>query len=159
MSKLKVLLLALAALALPQFASAAAPMADDTMKPYREALHGDLRQFYADRLVLTVDEGEDFWPVFNEYQAKQKALDDRLFMLLQQYANLYKQGPISDRKAKGLLKEARDIEETTWKLHDKYMDKVKKELSPFKAAKYFQIEHRVRTAASYERALEIPLIN
>ena len=159
MSKLKALSLCLALVALPQLASAADPIADDKMKPYREALHGDLRQFYADRLMLTVDDGEDFWPLFNEYVAKQKELDDRMFMLLQKYANLYKQGPITDKKAKGLLKDARDIEEAGWKLHDKYMDKFKKELSPFKAAQFFQIDHRIRTAASYERALQVPLVN
>ena len=158
MSKLKALLLALA-FAAPQLASAAAPIADDAMKPYREALHGDLRQFYADRLMLTVDDGEDFWPLFNEYSAKRKELDDRLFMLLQQYANLYKQGPITDRKAKGLLKEAQEIEEESWKLRDKYMEKVKKELSPVKSAQFFQIDHRIRTAANYERALQVPMIN
>jgi Spy/CpxP family protein refolding chaperone len=158
MSKLKVLLLALATIAMPQFASAA-PAADDAMKPYREALHGDLRQFYADRLVLTDKEAKKFWPLFGEYTDKRKQLDDRLFMLLQQYANLYKQGPLSDRKAKPLLKEAREIEEESWKLHDKYMEKAKKVLSPFKASKFFQIDHRIRTAANYERALQVPLIN
>lgn len=159
MNKLKVLSLCVALLALPQPANAADPIADDKMKPYREALHGDLRQFYADRLMLTVDEGEDFWPLFNEYVAKQKELDDRMFMLLQRYANDYKQGPLTDRKAKPLLKEARAIEEQGWKLHDKYMEKFKKELSPFKAAQFFQIDHRIRTAASYERALQVPLVN
>lgn len=156
---LTVLMLALATLTASAFASAADPIADDKMKPYREALHGDLRQFYADRLMLSDKEGKKFWKLYNEYAADQKELDDRMFMLLQSYANLYKQGPLSDRKSKPLLKEAMQLEEESWKLRDKMMEKSKKALSPFKASLFFQIDTRVRTAVSYERALQVPLVN
>ena len=143
------------------FAPAAALAADsgDAMAPYRAALHGDLRQFYADRLMLDNDEGEDFWPIYNEYAAKQKALDDRLFMLLQRYANTYKQGPLSDKSAKPLIKEAMEIEQLDWELREEMMKKARKALSPFNAAKFYQIDNRIRTAARYERALQVPLIN
>lgn len=146
-------------LAASQTAAAADTIADDKMKPYREALHGDLRQFYADRLMLSDKEGNKFWPLYNEYAADQKEIDDRLFMLLQKYANLYKQGSLSDRKAKPLLKEAMEIEEENWKLQDKTMNKAKKVLSPFKASLFMQIDNRIRIAARYERALQVPLIN
>ncbi len=160
MKNLSALLFALATLALSGLAAAAdAPIPDDKMAPYRNALHGDLRNFYADRLALSQDEGEDFWPVYNDYAAEQKKIDDRVFMLLQKYASLYKQGSLSDRKAKPLFKEMMDIEQEEWKLHDKFMKKAAKELSPFKATLFYQIDNRVRTAAKYERALQVPLIN
>jgi hypothetical protein len=160
MTKFPALLVMLATLALPGLAAAADPaIPDDKMAPYRTALHGDLRQFYAERLMLSQDEAEDFWPVYNDYVADQKELDDRLFMLLQKYAGLYKQGSLSDRKAKPLFKEMRDIEQEDWKLHDKFMQKAAKELPPFKATLFYQLDNRVRTAARYERALQVPLIN
>ena len=158
MNKFSAILLALATLALPGLASAA-PASDDAMAPYRAALHGDLRQFYADRLMLSDDEAEDFWPVYNDYVADQKKIDDRMFMLLQRYANLYKQGSLSDRQAKPLLKEAMEIEEEDWKLQEEIMKKAKKTLSPFKASLFLQIDNRVRTAVRYERALQVPLVN
>lgn len=150
-------LLSLGTLFVPSTASAADP--DDAMAPYRAALHGDLRQFYADRLMLDNDEGEDFWPIYNEYAAAQKALDDRLFMLLQRYANEYKKGPLTDRSAKPLIKEAMEIEQEDWELREEMMKKTRKALSSFKAAKFYQIDNRIRTAARYERALQVPLIN
>jgi len=159
MKKSLLIALALATLAAPGLASAAPAMPDDKMTPYRVAAQGDLRQFYADRLQLSQDEAEDFWPVYNKYATEQKELDDRLFMLMQKYAGVYKTGSLSDRKAKPLLKEARAIEEEQWKLHDKFMDKAYKELSPFKAALFFQLEVRVQTAIRYDRALQVPLIN
>jgi hypothetical protein len=139
--------------------AAAAEDSGDKMAPYRAALHGDLRQFYADRLMLSDKEGKKFWPLYNEYATAQKELDDRLFMLLQRYANVYKQGPLTDRSAKPLLKEALAIEEEDWKLRDKTMEKAKKVLSPFKASLFMQIDTRIRTAARYERALQVPLVN
>lgn len=155
MRKLIVLFVALIA---PGLATAD-PGSGDKMDPYRAALHGDLRQFYSERLQLTVDEGEDFWPIFNDYTAAQKEIDDRWFMLLQRYASMYKQGSLSDRQAKPLLKEAMAIEQDDWKLRDKTMKKANKALPPFKAVLFNQIDARIRTAARYERALQVPLIN
>lgn len=157
MKALPVLVLILGTLCAPSAGAFAVP--DDKMAPYRAALNGDLRQFYAERLALSNDEGEDFWPLYNEYAADRKALDDRLFMLLQRYANDYKQGPLTDRKAKPLLKEAMEIEEEDWKLREEMMKKTRKALSPFKASLFLQLDTRIRTAASYERALQVPLVN
>lgn len=161
MKKLSALLLAAALLALPGLAAAAdsATLPDDKMKPYRAVVGGDLREFYASKLMLSADEAEDFWPVYNDYADDQKKIDDRMFMLLQRYADVYKQGSISDRKAKPLFKEMQAIEQEDWKLHDKFMKKAYKELSPFKAAKFYQLHNRVRTAIRYERALQVPLVN
>ena len=59
----------------------------------------------------------------------------------------------------GLRREAMAIEQDDWKLHDKTMKKANKVLSPFNAALFNQIHARIRTAARYERALQVPLIN
>ena len=149
-------LLAIGSLAAP---SAASADSGDAMAPYRSAANGDLRQFYADRLMLTEKEGKKFWPEYNEYAAAQKELDDRFFMLLQSYANAYKKGPLTDRTAKPLLKDAIEIEQESWALHDKFMKKAMKILPPFKGAMFYQLDSRVRTTAKYDRAAQIPLIN
>ena len=49
----------------------------------------DKRAVYAKNLNLTEDESLVFWPIYDEYEAAAKKLDDRFLANLEVFANMY----------------------------------------------------------------------
>jgi len=133
--------LALAALtALPQIASAQQSLKADEQILLQQVMT-DRRSLYASNLGLTEDEGRAFWPVYDEYEAKVKTLNDRFLNLVNRYVNEY--DSLSEPDAADMLKEKMAIEDERMKLKQQYTKKVAKVLPPKKALRYAQIETRI----------------
>lgn len=155
------LALALAVTAFPvlAFAQAAAPtegVAADEQIVLRQVMT-DKRAVYAKNLGLTESESRAFWPVYDEYEAAAKKLDDRFLENINNFANKY--DTLSDADAKAVLKEKMAIEKDRMALKQKYTDKVAKVLPPKKALRYAQIETRVETIVRSNVYSLIPLAN
>src|SRR5438067_11354872 len=88
---------------------AVVPLASAQDKPVNnlaavhEQLKADKRAIVAKYLGLTEAQAKAFWPVYDEYQANLQKIDQRLFALLQSYANDYGSQSLTDEKAKTLL--------------------------------------------------------
>ena len=74
------------------------------------------------------------------------------------YADAYNKGPVADDVAKKLLGEAVAIDEAETKLKTTYMPKILAALPAAKAARYVQIENKIRAILRYEKAEGIPLV-
>jgi hypothetical protein len=101
----------------------------------------DKRAVYAGTLKLTDDESRKFWPVYDEYEAKVKKLDDRFLQLVNDFAARY--STMTDTDAKQMLETKMKIERERMDLKQSYTRKVAKVLPPIKALRYAQVETRI----------------
>jgi hypothetical protein len=104
-------------------------------------------------------EATAFWPIYDAYQNDLKAINQRLGNAILAYADAYKAGPISDATAKKFLDEAIAIDDAEAKLRKDYAAKLTAAIPAAKAARYLQIESKIRAAIRYELAANIPLVD
>lgn len=117
----------------------------------------DKRTVYARNLGLSEAESRGFWPVYDEYEAKVKKLDDRLLALINEFASKYQ--ALTDADAASMLKEKMAIEKERAALKQAYTKKVARVLPPRKALRYAQIETRIENMVRRDVYSLIPLAN
>lgn len=115
----------------------------------------DKKAVYAANLGLTEEESARFWPVYDEYEAKLKPLQDRFLANLNNFAAKY--DTLSDEDAAAMLKEKMAIEKESAALKQKYTAKIAKALPPKKALRYAQLETRIQNTTSRNVYSLIPL--
>ena len=142
----------------PAAPKAAGPTSSD-MEILKQKLKADKKLVVAANMQLTEAEGKAFWPVYEEYQAELKKLNERLAKAVGEYAGAYKKGPISNELAKKLADEAVSIDEAEAKMRRTFLPKVDKAVGSAKAARYYQIENKIRAVIKYEMADAIPLVD
>lgn len=128
------------------------------LQDFIQQVRAGKRQLVTDNLRLTPEEGNKFWPIYEQYQGELQAINKRTFELVKKYAEAYNAGPVPDATAKQLLAESLAIDETELKLRKSYTPKIEKALPAAKAARYIQIEQKIRAAVRYELASGIPLV-
>lgn len=119
---------------------AAVPKADEQVLLNR--VMNDKRSVYAHNLDLTDSEGKAFWPIYDEYEAKVKKLDDRFLSLVNEFAEKY--DTLTDADAKSMLDEKMAIEQKRMDLMQAYTKKVEGVLPAKKALRYSQLETRIQ---------------
>ena len=156
---LKLLTVLALALALsPAFAQtkpAAKPA--DNMQILREKLSADKKLLVAANMGLTAEEGKGFWPLYDAYQGELKAINDRLGKTIMAYADAYNKNALTNDMATKLTSEAIAVDEAEAKLRRTYLGKLEKVIPGVKAARYLQIESKIRALIRYELADSIPL--
>jgi hypothetical protein len=128
------------------------------MEILRQKLKADKKLVVAENLKLTDAEGAAFWPVYDAYQKDLQAINQRMTAAVLAYADAYNKGPVSNDVAKKLLDEAVAIDEAEVKLKSAAVPKILAVLPAAKAARYIQIENKIRAALRYELAANIPLV-
>ena len=150
------------ALLAAQFASAEDKIADVTdMQALRNAVRTDKKAFVASTLKLTPDEAKKFWPLYDEYQRNLDMTNRRRVVAIQQLA--VGDAPESEIYAKRLTSELIAVDEAEVKarrtLQNRLMRGVPTRiLPPKKAARYLQLESKIRAAQAYDVAATVPLI-
>ena len=140
-------------------ASAMAQTAGTTnMEILRQKIKADKKLVVAENLKLTDAEGTRFWPVYDAYQKDLQAINQRLTAAILAYADAYNKGPVTNETAKKLLDESLAIDEAEAKLKSASAPKILAALPAMKAARYIQIESKIRAAVRYELAAGIPLV-
>jgi hypothetical protein len=148
-------LAALAAiLALPQLALSQESLRADEQVLMKQVMT-DRRAVYAASLGMTDTESRAFWPIYDEYEAKVKKLNDRFLDLVNRYVAEY--DTLTDAQAKDMLDEKMAIEKERMELKQKYTKKIEKVLPAKKALRYAQIETRVDNMLRREVYSLIPL--
>jgi hypothetical protein len=142
----------LAGTAMPQTAGTA------NMEILRQKIKADKKLVVAENLKLTDAEATAFWPVYDAYQKDLQPINQRLTAVILAYADAYNKGPVTNETAKKLLDEAVAVDDAEAKLKSALVPKIVAALPATKAARYFQIENKIRAAIRYELAAGIPLI-
>ena len=124
----------------------------------RQKIKADKKLVVAENLKLTDAEGTAFWPVYDAYQKDLQAINQRMTAAILAYADAYNKGPVSNDVAKKLIDEALAIDEAEVKLKSAAVPKILAVLPAAKAARYIQIENKIRAVLRYELAANIPLV-
>jgi hypothetical protein len=157
-----VVLLAACLLAVPSFAqtkgapAGAANQAD--IQILRDKIKADKKLIVSQNMTLTDAEAKGFWPVYDAYQKDLQAINDKMLTTIKTYADAYNKGPVADDVAKKLVNEALALDEEELKMKRSYVPKLEKVLPASKAARYMQIENKIRAVVKLELAANIPLV-
>ena len=140
------------------FPAVAQTTSTTNMDILRQKVKADKKLVVAANLQLTDAEGAAFWPVYDAYQKDLQQINQRLTAAILAYADAYNKGPVPNETAKKLLDEALAIDDAEAKLKSSTAQKVMAVLPATKAARYIQIENKIRALIRYELAANIPLV-
>ena len=124
----------------------------------RQKVKADKKLVVAQNLNLTDAEGKTFWPVYDAYQTELQKINERLATAILAYADAYNKGAVANDVAKKLLDESLAIDAAEAAAKTALVPKVMAVLPATKAARYIQIENKIRAAVRYELAANIPLV-
>ena len=161
MKILKVLILPIVcgtlAIATPVYAADSA--ANTNMQIMLDKIKADKKMLVAQNMELNDAESKAFWPIYDAYQKDLQKLNQRTVKMITSYADAYNSGAMTDQQAQTLIDEALAIEASEASMRKSYAVKLTKALPAKKAARYLQIENKIRAAIRYEIADKIPLVN
>ena len=132
--------------------------ADANMQILRDKVKADKKLVVAANMELTDAEAKGFWPVYEAYQKDLQSLNERLKKAILSYADGYNNRTLTDAQAKQLASEAIAVDEQEIQMRKACSAKLASILPGKKAARYLQIENKVRAALRYELAGGIPLV-
>ena len=136
----------------------ASKTADSNMAIFLEKVKADKKLLVAANMGLTDAEGKGFWPVYDMYQTELKALNDRLSAAIHAYADGYTKNTLTDAQATKLVNDVLTIDQDEVAMRKKFATTLAPLLTGKKAARYLQIESKIRAAIRSEMADAIPLV-
>jgi chorismate mutase len=124
----------------------------------RQKIQADKKLLVAANMELTETEATRFWPVYDAYQADLGKINARTAQLIKDYAAQYNAKSLTDDVAQRLMQEALAIEQAEVTAKQAAMAKASAALPATKAARYMQIENKIRAVIKFELADGIPLV-
>lgn len=130
---------------------------DDYMEVQREVLKTEKKAVVAEAMQFTDAESAAFWPMYNEYNEKMHVMNTKLYKLIKEYAEYYGE-KMTNEKAVEIWTNNMKVETELAKLERAYFKKFQGILSGKKAARYMQLENKIKALIDAELAIEIPLM-
>ena len=129
------------------------------IKEYIELLRTGVRQDKAQimgaMMQLSAEEAAKFWPIYNQYDAELRTLNDMRLANIQEYARSYDQ--LSDEKADELVQNAIRYQQQRLELLGKYYGNVKAALGALEAGRFVQIENQLLMIIDLRIAASLPI--
>ncbi len=149
-------LLVLALIAAPPIWAQAKPPDAMDLQALRTAVRTDKKALVASTLDLTPAEAKKFWPIYDAYQRDLDLTNRRMNRAVEDFVALNK--PLSNAYAKNLSAELIAADEFEIKARRKMYNKLMRALPASKAARYLQLESKIRAMQDYDIANAIPLV-
>jgi len=154
--------LAIAAVAVTLLSTSLAHAFDATsevtdMAELRAAVRADKQALVESVLMLTPREAKNFWPVYAMYQRHLDSSNRRRVVAIENL--VVADRPLSELYARNLGNELAASDEAEIKARRALQKGVIKALPPKKAARYLQLETKIRAVQAYDVAAAIPLIH
>ena len=139
----------------PQEQPKSPPLTREQIESIRSELRAGKSDLIAKNIPLTSDEASKFWPLYKQYEAAGKALNDKRFELLMQFLDAGdKADPaLTTNLVKASLK--RDVDLA--KLRMDWAPKFAKVLPKPKAARFLQVDRALTLIADAKLASMMPL--
>lgn len=154
-ARLAALLLTLAFAAAP-LAAAQDKVADVTdMQVLREAVRADKRAFVASVMKLTDAEAKKFWPIYNTYQRHLDNSNRERVVAVQEM--MFRDTPMTNLAAKQYATQLLALDESEIRARRTMRNRVMRALPAVKAARYMQLEEKIRAVQDYDLASTLPL--
>jgi hypothetical protein len=140
------------------FAQAQEPLvtAENEIEAARKQMRTERKLVLAGELILTPDESNAFWPLYNEYEADIIKLGDERVGMIVDYAENFDN--ITPEYADQMLKDYFDIEQRLLKTRKNYVKRFKKVLPSVKVARLYQVENKLNAIVDIQLAASIPVI-
>ena len=132
------------------------PAPTNDMQALRAAVRADKRALVEKTLDLTPAEAKKFWPIYDDYQRKVDSSNRQTALAVEQLVGNDK--PLSDVFAKNLANQMLAADETEIKARRTMQNKLMRALPPKKAARFLQLEGKIRAFQDYDIAAAIPLV-
>ena len=114
------------------------------------------RAVYVRALQFTDEESRAFWPVYDDYEARIKKIDNRLVRLIDDYAAKYPN--LTEADAQQMLAAKLKIDWERMALQQEYTRKIARTLPASKALRYAQVESRIDNELQRKVMLLVPLV-
>jgi len=150
------LLVSLAAVA-PLAGRAQAKLDSTDLAALRTAAKTDKKALVASTLQLTDAESTKFWPIYADYQRSRDAADRQRTRAIEGVIATDK--PVTDAYANTLARELLAADEAELRARRTMQNKLLKAIPAKKAARFLQLESKLRAAEAHDVAAAMPLIN
>jgi hypothetical protein len=130
--------------------------AQDPLEVLRKDLQTNKVAIVTASIPLTEKQGEQFWPLYREYNNELMKLGDRRVAAIKKFAANY--DSVDEKLADELVKESIKIQNERTNLLEKYYKKVSKVVGGVTAARFIQVENQMLTLIDAQIATQIPLI-
>jgi len=118
-------------------------------------IQADKKGLVAKAMDLTPDEAAKFWPLFEAFQRELAVPQNAITRALLDY--IAAGHTLTDANAKRIIEQTLAAEKEIARLKDKHFRKLLKALPAHKAARYVQVENKIRAVVAYEGAKAVPL--
>lgn len=152
---------ALFALSITQLNAQDAPeavMSAQELQAAKEFIETQRNLTVIQNLPLTREEADKFWPLYEEYRIRVRALDGSRLSVIESYAERYRAGTVDDEFAEEAMEDALKINLNKAKLQKRYWSKFKRILPGTKAGRFYQLESKMDAEVDFVLAGGIPLL-
>ena len=132
------------------------PLTREQIESIRAELRAGKSDLIAKNVSFTSDEAAKFWPIYKQYEAAGKALNDKRFDLLMKYLDAGEKADPS--MATNLVKASLQRDLDLAKLRVEYAPKFAKVLPKGKAARVLQVDRALTLIADAKLAAMVPLL-
>ena len=122
----------------------------------RQQLRDDKRGLVERNMQLTPAEAKKFWPIYDQYQRARAGADARRAKAIVDVVG--REGPLTDAYARTLAGELMAADEAEIKARRILQNRLMRAVSPRTAARYLQLEAKIRALEAYEIASSLPLV-
>jgi len=129
---------------------------DDYIEIVRGVLKTERKAAIAEVMTLSEQEAEVFWPLYNEYEAKDYEIQSKRVKIIKELVKDFEN--LSDEKADEMWTSYMKYKQELLNLNKLYYKKFKKILPAGRAARFFQALNKIAVLADYRVAMEIPII-
>lgn len=127
------------------------------MEELRSAVKADKKAYIASMLKLTSKQEKRFWPLYDAYQAALNLANQERAVTLN--GMLSRDEPMTNAYAKQVAAAGLTADETEIRARRRLYARLMRALPAEKAARYLQLENKIRAAQNYDLAATIPLIH
>ena len=107
----------------------------------RSTIKTEKKALIAEVMQLTDEEGNKFWPVYNEYEEQLYKINTDYFNIVMEFADNYEN--MSAEVAADILFKANKVGADKAKLEKVFMKKMTKVISPQKTLRFFQASNKI----------------
>ena len=125
------------------------------MQALRQAVRNDKRALVASMLNLSESEAKRFWPIYETYQREIDNNGRRRGVALQEL--MFRERPMTNPAAKQYATELLAVDEALMRARRAMRNRVMRALPAVKAARYMQLEEKIRAVQDYDVAATVPM--
>ncbi len=153
---LAVSILASGSLAAQTYSTPLPTVNDKDVALLRQNLQAESKKIVEKNLQLSDAEAATFWPLYNEYTAEVRKVNDTRFGLVKDYARIYK--TMTADQADSMTRLLAQADEEIINLRLQYLPKFEQVLPGTKAALFMQLDRRLDSLFNVQIASQLPAI-